>query len=285
MTDKKSTTVERAGLVFDVHEGGPADGEPILLLHGFPETSTCWRLVAPQLHQAGYRTIAVDQRGYSPGARPRRRRDYRVTELVADAVAVVDQVVGTDAAVHVVGHDWGAIVAWGLAQQQPERVRSLTAVSVPHPGAFLSSLVRSAQGLKSWYMLAFQLPVLPERLTSREGGLTEKQLRASGMSTDDVQRVRDEVVATGALPFALNWYRALPFNDPRAMRTRVAVPTTMVWSDDDIALGRHGAEHTARWVDADYRFVELSGVSHWIPTQAPDRLVEAILGRVRGETV
>lgn len=274
------TTIRRDGLEFEVYDAGPIDGEVIVLLHGFPETSRCWRLVAPQLHRAGYRTLALDQRGYSPGARPRRRRDYRVTELVADTLALVEAAGRRQ--VHVVGHDWGAIVAWGLAQRHPDRVASLTAVSVPHPAAFLSSLVRSTQGLKSWYMLAFQAPRLPEWMIRRGGGLAEKQLRASGMTRDDIARMRADIVDNGGLTGALNWYRALPLNDPRAMRVRVTVPTTLVWSDDDIALGRYGAEHTARWVDAPYRFVELAGVSHWIPTQAADALVEAILDRVGG---
>ena len=278
--DSRITTVRRDGLEFEVYDAGPIDGEVVVLLHGFPETSHCWRLVAPQLHRAGYRTLAMDQRGYSPGARPPRRRDYRVSELVADVLALIDA--AGKPAVHVVGHDWGAIVAWGLAQQHPDRLSSLTAVSVPHPAAFLASLVRSAQGLKSWYMLAFQTPRLPELLARRPGGLIDKQLRASGMTRDDVARMRTDIVDAGALTGALNWYRALPFNAPGAMRTRVTVPTTLVWSDDDIALGRYGAEHTARWVDAPYRFVELTDVSHWIPTQAPDALVEAILDRVGG---
>ncbi|MDN5743536.1 MAG: alpha/beta fold hydrolase [Nocardioidaceae bacterium] len=275
------TTIRRDGWEFDVHDAGPADGEIVVLLHGFPETSTCWRLVAPQLHAAGYRTIALDQRGYSPGARPPRRRDYRIAELVADVVALIDAAAGAQGRVHVVGHDWGAVVAWSLAQQHAERVRSLTAVSVPHPGAFLSSLVRSSQLLKSWYMLTFQTPRLPEAAFARSGGLGDKQLRATGMTKEDIARVRTEIVDSGALPGALNWYRALFLNPPGSMRRPVTVPTTFVWSDGDIALGRHGAERTARWVDGTYRFVELRGVSHWIPTQAPDTLVEAILDRVR----
>lgn len=274
------TTVERDGLVFDVLDAGPIDGEPILLLHGFPERATSWRLVAPQLHAAGYRTIAMDQRGYAPRARPPRRRDYRVSLLAQDAVAVIDAVAGPGGAVHVVGHDWGAIVAWALAQHHAERVRTLTAVSVPHPGAFVSSLVRSGQLLKSWYMLAFQLPVLPETLLGRVRSASDRQLRHAGMTRADVDRVRTEIVESGALPHALGWYRALPFNDPRDLRARVTVPTTLVWSDQDVALARWGAEHTVRWVDAPYRFVELNGVSHWIPTQAPDALVEAVLDRV-----
>jgi pimeloyl-ACP methyl ester carboxylesterase len=281
LTDQaQHVQVEREGLVFDVLDAGPRDGEPIVLLHGFPERATCWRYVAPILNAAGYRTLAMDQRGYAPGARPPRRRDYRLPELAEDVLAVVDQLVGADQPVHLVGHDWGAMPAWVIALHHPERARSLTAVSVPHPQAFVTSMVRSGQALKSWYMGFFQLPGLPER--SARTPIFGRLLRNAGMTHDDVRRVYEEVVDDGALPTALNWYRALPLADPRFLRGAVTVPTTYVWSDGDTALGRWGAEHTADHVTGDYRFVELPGVTHWIPTQEPERLAEAILERVRG---
>ncbi len=274
------TTLTRDGLVFDVLDEGPRDGEVVVLLHGFPERSTSWRFVAPLLNEAGYRTVAMDQRGYSRGARPRRRRDYRGSELMADVLALVDAAAGPTGKAHVVGHDWGAVPAWLLAAHHPDRVASLTAVSVPHPQAFLTAMLRSGQLLKSWYMLAFQLPRLPELVLSRTGDIAARQLRSAGFTADDVARFRSEIVADGALPTALNWYRALPLGDPRLMRRRVSVPTTMVWSDQDVALARWGAEHAGDWVDAPFRFVPLEGVSHWIPTQAPEALAEAILDRV-----
>lgn len=288
MTDTQQagriTTVDRDSLTFDVYDEGPADGEVVVLLHGFPERASSWRLVAPQLHAAGYRTVAIDQRGYSRGARPKRRRDYRVNELVADAMALVDAAVGGSGKVHVVGHDWGAIVAWGIAQQHPDRVATLTAVSVPHPMSFVTAMARSKQVLKSWYMLAFQVPKVPELVVGRLGRASDRQLAASGMTREDLERVQREIVDDGALPGALGWYRALPLNDPREMRVKVSVPTTLVWSDGDIAVSRWSAENNHRWVEGPYRFVELKGVSHWIPTQAPDDLAEAILGRLASAT-
>lgn len=281
MTEAELIKVERDGLVFDVRDEGPRDGDVVVLLHGFPERATCWRYVAPLLNAAGYRTLAMDQRGYAPGARPPRRRDYRVPELTADVLAVVDELVGPDARVHVVGHDWGAMPAWMLALHHPDRIRTLTAVSVPHPQAFLKAMVHSTQGLKSYYMLLFQLPRLVE-LSARKGPIFRRALRDAGMTHDEIRRVYDEVVHDGALTTALNWYRALPLGDPRYIRGQVTVPTTYVWSDADVALGRWGAEHCTDYVDADYTFVELPGVSHWIPTQAPEALVDAILERVRG---
>src|SRR5215213_5684608 len=118
------------GLTFDVEDEGPLEGDPVVLLHGFPQRSTCWRLVVPLLHARGLRTYAPDQRGYSPSARPARRRDYRLERLVDDVLALVEAI---GRPVHLVGHDWGAVVAWALASQRPDDVRTLTAVSVPHP--------------------------------------------------------------------------------------------------------------------------------------------------------
>ena len=271
-------TVTRDGLRFDVLDDGPIDGEVVVLLHGFPERATSWRHVAPLLHAAGMRTLALDQRGYSEGARPRGRRAYRLTELVDDVAALVERAGGS---VHVVGHDWGAAVAWGLAARRPVLVRSLTAVSVPHPAAFQKAILTSAQGLRSWYMLLFQAPFLVELVASRRGGPFDLALAQSGMTREEVERCRHEVVETGALSGGLGWYRAVPCADRELATRHTTVPTTFVWSDGDSAIVRRGAELTASYVDAPYAFVELSGVSHWIPTQAPEALAAAILDRVR----
>lgn len=275
------TSMTRDGLTFDVYDEGPAGGEVVVLLHGFPERASSWRRVAPLLHEAGYRTVAMDQRGYSRGARPKRRRDYRLRELLGDVLALVDTVAPGER-VHVVGHDWGAVPAWLLAAHHPDRVATLTAVSVPHPAAFLAAMVRSRQLLHSWYMAAFQLPFLPERLLGSRMRSADGLVSSFGMTEEDVVRFREEVVADGALPGGLGWYRALPLEGPALLRRKVTVPTTMVWSDGDVAVERWGPEHTGRWVDAPFRFVALEGVSHWIPTHAPEALAEAILDRVRG---
>lgn len=269
---------ERDGLVFDVVDGGPLDGEIVVLLHGFPERATCWREVTPILHEAGYRTLAPDQRGYSPGARPRRRRDYRVTELVGDVIALLDRAGSSD--VHLVGHDYGAMVAWSTAILHPERVRTLTAVSVAHPGAFLKSWLRSSQLVSSWYMAFFQLPWVPERVLGMSLG--SPLLRGFGMGEEAVERFQSEMVDDDALRGGLHWYRAMPFLDPRLPRRRVSTPTTLVWSTEDAALGRWAPEHCEEYVDGPFQLVVLDGVSHWIPTEAPAVLADAILNRVRG---
>jgi pimeloyl-ACP methyl ester carboxylesterase len=274
------TVLEHDGLRFNVRDEGPLDGVPVVLLHGFPQRASSWDRVAPLLHEAGLRTLAPDQRGYSPSARPGRRRDYTLDHLVGDVVALVEAV---GRPVHLVGHDWGAAVAWLVAARRPDLVRSLVALSVPHAGVMLHAtthLTRRAEQLRrSWYMALFLLPLLPERVLTTDRGLGA--LRAGGMTPDMLLRFRTEILADGALPGALAWYRALPVGGLGA-RERVSVPTTMVWSDGDVAIARSTAELAARWVDAPYDFVELTGVSHWIPDEAAAAVAQAVVGRVHG---
>ncbi|MCZ7435971.1 alpha/beta hydrolase [Micromonospora sp. WMMC241] len=272
--------IEARGLTFDVHTGGPEDGEPVLLLHGFPQHAGEWDAVTPALHAAGLRTYALDQRGYSPGARPDAVEAYRIPELVADAAAVLDALGVTTA--HLVGHDWGAIVAWGLAAAHPQRVRSLTAVSVPHPAAMGHALATDArQKAKSAYMALFRMPGKAEKvLLALRGAALRRLLRGVGDEAT-VDRYAEPMREPGALTAALNWYRAMSGSDMKAVGP-VAVPTTYVWSDKDVAIGRTAAEACAAHVTGDYRFVVLPGVSHWIPDEAPGPLAEAILARTSG---
>lgn len=273
---------EHEGLVFDVRDTGPLDGDPVVLLHGFPERASCWDAVAPLLHEHGLRTLAPDQRGYSPGARPRRRRDHRVQHLVDDVVALAESQALGGRAVHLVGHDWGAVVAWYVAAQRPDLVRTLTAVSVPHPLAYLRSVATSTQLFKSWYMLVFQVPGLVERLARTRR--FDQVLLAGGMTESEVARFRREMVGEGALRGGLMWYRALPMPARRLLDAQVQVPTTLLWSDGDRFVGEAGARWTPRYVEADYRYERLPGVSHWVPGQAPEVLAAVALERITGQT-
>ena len=272
------TTFIHDGLRFDVLDEGPEDGPPVVLLHGFPQRAASWSQVASLLHEEGFRTLAPDQRGYSPGARPRGRRSYAVPRLVGDVVALVDA--AGAGPVHLVGHDWGAAVAWAVAAQHPELVRTLTTVSVPHPQAFVRSMLRGRQLLRSWYFLPFNVPGLVEQLAARAPRRFAAALVGTGMTPAMADDVRTGVVEYGALPGALSWYRALPVSRPTAIG-RVRVPTTHVWSTGDTALDRSGAEMTAGWVAAPYRLEVLDGVSHWVPEQAPDALAAIIADRAR----
>jgi pimeloyl-ACP methyl ester carboxylesterase len=269
----------RDGLTFDVRDAGPPDGDPVVLLHGFPQDSTAWARVEPLLHRTGLRTLAPDQRGYSPMARPRGRAHYRLRELTDDVLALLDTA-GLDGA-HVVGHDWGAMVAWALAAWHPDRVRTLTALSVPHPAAMAKAMVSSTQVLRSYYMVLFQLPVLPERaLLARDGAALRRALSAGGLPDDVVDRYVRRMREPGALTAALAWYRALPL-DVRQPVGKVRVPTLHIWSTGDAFLSRAGIDATAGFVDAPYRLEVLEGVSHWIPELAPDVVADLITAHVR----
>lgn len=277
MAPARTSQFSRDDLTFDVIDAGPADGIPVVLLHGFPQRATSWTSVSEHLQAEGFRTYALDQRGYSPGARPRSRFAYTIDQLVADVKALIDEI-GTP--VHLVGHDWGSAVAWAVAAAHPESVRSLTAVSVAHPGAFLKSMLSSSQILKSYYMLLFQLPALPERMLSRPGGFGEKMLRAAGMDRGMIETFRREIVADGALRGGLGYYRAIPRSVGDFARP-VSVPTTYVWSDGDTALVRRGAELTPQFVTGPYELEVMAGATHWIPDQNPAELAAIIVRRVR----
>jgi pimeloyl-ACP methyl ester carboxylesterase len=270
--------IDARGLTFDVHVDGPTDGEPVLLLHGFPQHSGEWTDLLPALHAAGLRTYALDQRGYSPGARPTAVAAYRLGECVADAVAVLDALdVPTT---HVVGHDWGSIVAWALAAGHPERVRTLTAVSVPHPAAMTNAIAQDRQQkARSSYMLLFRKEGKAEKVLLALQAAALRRLLGGVGDRERVESYVRPMREPGALTAALNWYRAMTRRDLVGTGP-VSVPTTYVWSDRDVAVGRTAAEACAGYVTGDYRFVELTGVSHWIPDEAPGALAEAVLAQV-----
>ncbi|MFI9048633.1 alpha/beta fold hydrolase [Streptomyces sp. NPDC053427] len=261
---------------YDALAAGPADGELVLLLHGWPEFADSWSGVLPALGAAGYRAVAVDQRGYSPGARPPAVADYAVPELVADALAFADsQGAGR---FHLVSHDWGGLVAWALAGAHPERLKSLTVLATPHPEA----LNRAAAGD----------PEQHHRLDYVRFFRTEGQVAEAALLADDAGRLRAayggkvpaalvdanvrRLAEPGALTATLNWYRA-PASVISVPAGRIAVPTLFLWGSEDVALGRVAAESTGEWVDGPYTFEALEGASHWLPEEVPDVVTPKIL--------
>lgn len=271
MPTRRRTRFAHAGLVFDVRDEGPARGEPVVLLHGFPQDGGCWDDVVPRLHAEGLRTLAPDQRGYSPAARPSGRRHYRMSQLVADVLALLDD--RGLARAHVVGHDWGGAVAWALAARYPARVRTVTVVSTPHPRAMAAALP-GEQALASWYIGAFQLPLVPEVVLSRS---LPALLRRSGLPDAQVERYSGRMAEPGALRAGLDWYRGVPLSQVAV--GAVEVPTTYVWGEKDPTLRRRAAELTERFIRAPYRF-EVLDAGHWLPETRPDDVASAVLARV-----
>ncbi|MET0467821.1 MAG: alpha/beta hydrolase [Aeromicrobium sp.] len=265
-------------LTFDVRTSGPDDGDPVILLHGFPETSLSWTSVAARLADAGLRVIAFDQRGYSPGARPTDVAAYETGLLAGDVIGIADALgIGT---FHLVGHDWGSAVAWLTAGRHPDRVRTLTAVSVPHLTAYNAGLRDDPdQQQKASYIGFMRTPGTAEDLLLADGARRLTAIYGDDVPIALVVRYVAHLAEPGALTAALNWYRAM---GPELAETpRTQVPTTYVWGAHDQAIARGPAEACGDFVDADYRFVELGDTGHWVPEQAADSLAEAIIVRAR----
>jgi pimeloyl-ACP methyl ester carboxylesterase len=269
----RGVSIEVGDLRFDGLEAGRTGGDLVLLLHGFPQTSLAWRQVLGTLGDNGFHAVAPDQRGYSPGAQPAGFQAYRLDELMSDVLAMADRLGGHR--FHLVGHDWGGVVAWAVAARRPERVSTLTVVSTPHPSAYATSLLRSPQLLRSSYMLLAGLPVLPERLlAARDGAVLRSMLVRTGLDEQWAGEYARILAARRAVGPALNWYRALPF---MGRVGDVSVPTLYMWGDRDPALGAVAARATAGHVGGPYRFEVLSGAGHWIPEMASDRLTPLLL--------
>jgi pimeloyl-ACP methyl ester carboxylesterase len=260
-------------LVFDVEVSGPEDAPAVLLLHGFPQTAHCWRRVTPYLQ--GYRCVLPDQRGYSPGARPTDPEAYRLPRMVQDALGLLDAL-GLGQA-HVVGHDFGAAVAWQLAARHPDRVRTATILSVPHPRAMIEALrADDDQRQRSAYMRTFAQPGYDQVLLA-DGAA---RLRSFFSEAVDVEPIVAAASEPGALAAWLAWYPGQRLED-LGDTPAVAVPTLHVWSDGDVALGRAATDATREWVTGPYRLEVLEGVSHWIPEEAADRVGPLLVEQLR----
>lgn len=271
---------ERAGLRFDVTDVGPdLPGAPVALcLHGFPQDRSAFDAVAHRLAGRGVRVLAPDQRGCSPGARPRGRRAYALPELVADAVALLDAA-GVQRA-HVVGHDWGGVVAWALAAWHPERVSSLTALSQAHPAAMAAAVRSSSQGLRSWYVAALQVPALPERVLLR-GRTLERLLVRADLPPEAAHRYAARAAEPGRLTASIGWYRALPLGGRPV--GRVAVPVTYLHGWRDPFYAPAAVLATAGRVDGPFERRTLD-TGHWVPEREPGAVVDAVLEHVATDT-
>jgi pimeloyl-ACP methyl ester carboxylesterase len=271
-------TFTRDGLTFDVRDSGPADGPVVVCLHGFPQDGTAFDAVTPLLVAEGIRVLVPDQRGYSPGARPSGRSAYALREVVDDIVALLDAA-GVDRA-HIIGHDWGGVVAWTFGSRRVDRTMSVTALSTAHPGAIIRSLTRSTQALRSSYVAGFQLPVVPERLLlADDGARLRRTLVATGLSTDRADHYVRRMQEPGALTAAINWYRAIPLS--RGFRAgMVHVPTTFVYGRKDQFFSPTAIRDTARYVRGRFRAVALDS-GHWVPELRADDVARAF-GVARG---
>jgi len=253
-------------------------GTPVVLLHGWPDSARLWRNQIPVLTDAGYRVIAPDQRGFGRSARPSEIADYRLDRPVGDVVGLLDKL-GLETA-HVIGHDWGAAVGWLLATQHPDRVRSLAALSVPHPASPRTLRQREM----AWYQLFFLFDDVAEAWFQHDDwALFREFLRGDG----DVEQYVEDLSRPGALTASLNWYRAnlVPQPPPAAGGPSwppVAVRTLGIWSERDNYLDGARMRASVQFVSAQWRYEQIPNASHWIPLDQPARLNELLLEWLAG---
>jgi pimeloyl-ACP methyl ester carboxylesterase len=265
--------IDNAGVGIHVEVGGPDDGVPVVLLHGFPDTGRLWEHQVEALTGAGYRVIVPDQRGYGHSDQPPDVADYRMRFLVTDVTAVIDQLALGRA--HLVGHDFGASVAWVVASMVPDRVDHLAVLSVGHPTAFRAAGIDQRQ--KSWYMLLFQFEDVAEEWLSADGWANFRTW-ARHPRTDAVVA---ELEASGSLTPGLNWYRAnahprILFGPPPSLPP-VMAPTMGIWSSADLGLTEKQMTDSARFVTGPWRYERLDGPGHWMPLEAPDDVNRLLL--------
>ena len=265
--------IEANGISLYVEDHG--QGVPVLLIHGWPDSARLWRHQIPHLVANGFRVITPDLRGFGRSDRPGEVAAYALRNAVADMTAILDQA-GIEAA-HVVGHDWGAAVAWLTAMFSPDRVRTLTVISVPHPLA--ARTLRQYE--MAWYQLFFQFTGIAEATLQHDDWAW---LRTFSRGDGDQDQWIADLSRPGALTASLNWYRAnlaprMP--GPPAKLPPVTAPTLAIWSAGDHYLDGERVRNSAALVQGPWRYEEIPDASHWVPLDAPDRLNKLLLEWLR----
>ncbi|MBI5284617.1 MAG: alpha/beta hydrolase [Chloroflexi bacterium] len=272
--------IDANGMTFRCREAGTA-GEPVILLHGFPETSHMWLPLMDRLAAEGYRCLAPDQRGYSPGARPEGADHYRYIDTASDVVALADA--WGAGRFHLVGHDWGAGCGWAVVALHPERLLSWSALSVPHVAAFGAAIRNDPdQRKRSEYVTFFQQPGAAEAFFSANDFAALKGIW-SASAPDEVAEYLSVLTQSGALTAALNWYRGSRGIDPVDADVTfgdVTTPTLTIWGNQDVAIGRASVEAAAAYMRGPYTFVEL-GAGHWLIQEQPARVIDEVLAHLR----
>jgi pimeloyl-ACP methyl ester carboxylesterase len=260
--------VDGVGIEYEV----TGQGSPVVLLHGFPDSGRVWRHQVPALAGAGFQVIVPDMRGYGRSGKPEPVAAYSLPLLAGDVLAVLADLEIPRA--HLVGHDWGAAVAWVLASVVPDKVDHLTVLSVGHPATFLRTL---EQRQLSWYMLLFQFTDVAERWLSQDNWAGFR----AWSRHPDVEQVISELDRTGSLTPGLNWYRANLAPDawasPPPDLPPVQAPTMGIWSSGDMALGEPQMIDSAQSVAGGWRYERLDGPGHWMQLEAPDQVNRLLL--------
>jgi pimeloyl-ACP methyl ester carboxylesterase len=260
---------------------GPETGELVLLLHGWPEFADAWTEQLHALGEAGYRAIAVDQRGYARQARPDGVEHYSIEHLVGDALAFADSQ-GADR-FHLVARDWGGMIAWALATAHPHRLRSLTVLSTPHPSALQrAAATDDGQFHDLGYIRFFRRDVgKAEKFLLRDEAAQLRAVYNRRIPVEFVERAVERLSEPGALTATLNWYRGATNDVFDVPAGRITVPTLYLWGSEDPYLGQSAAELTVHHIDAEYRFQIVEGASQWMAMEVPDEVSALLLDHLR----
>jgi pimeloyl-ACP methyl ester carboxylesterase len=270
--------IDANGYGFDAIARGDAAGPLVLFLHGWPSFATSWRDVMAPVAAAGFRAVAFDQRGYSRGARPGAIAEYSIDHLIADIEGFARALAGA-ARFHLVGHDWGGLIAWSYAAHRAERLASLTVLSTPHSAAFLEAMRGDPrQPVMSAYIGIFRQPgQVAEDALLGEGARKLRAIYGGKVAPAAIEENIARLSEPGALTATLNWYRAL---DAKRLGAPVATPTLYIWGSEDQAFGAVAANATGRNVTGPYQFAPLEGASHWLPEEAPETVARLLLGHL-----
>ncbi len=269
------------GVTLHLVQAGPEDGPLLIFLHGFPEYWRGWHKQIDFFAAAGFRVWVPDQRGYNLSSKPRRIQDYNLDELAKDVVGLIDTAV-TDQA-YLVGHDWGGAVAWWTAVAYPERLKKLCIMNVAHHTVMRQAVQAEwGQRLKSWYMLYFQLPKLPERMLKAGNYYAlarqmQQSSRPGTFSAAELDLYRQAWAQPGALKAMLNWYRALFQTTPQAAKTNlVPMPTLMIWGKQDKFMQAEMAQQSIDFC-VNGRLIYLENATHWVMHEEADKVNRYLL--------
>jgi len=262
MSKIQKTTMNFNDLDFNVRTAGlDNDGELVIFLHGFPESSLMWEPAMEKMSDLGYRCVAFDQRGYSEGARPQEIAAYSMTSLANDVVTLANKV-GFYKKFQLVGHDMGSLVGWTVATLYPDLIASWNAISVPDLPAYEWALKNDpAQQKKGSYVQVFQQPGAAEAMLEKDDHAVLRKLW-DGFDSETIATYLDIFSKPGAITAVVNWYRAL-FQTPQIDYTPVTVPTMLLWGTEDLAIAPAGIEKNAQFVKADYQLKKINA-GHWL---------------------
>ena len=277
----KSQFIRVGNVQLHIVVAGPEDGPLVLLLHGFPECWYSWRAQIPILAQIGYHAVVPDQRGYNLSDKPRGVHNYQIDHLTADVVGLI-HALGRERAV-IVAHDWGGVAAWRFAMDYPDAIDRLVIMNAPHPAPFAKALNSDwSQRFRSWYMLFFQLPWLPETLLTLSPPATARlffrrtAVRHAAFSDTDLEIMAVALAQPGAMQAMFHWYRAAFRYRPAKRVDIVEAPTLLIWAEDDVALGKPLTYGLEQWVpNLQLHYIPHCG--HWVHNEAAEEVNEQMI--------